>query len=443
VLESGAPSNRNTPGIEAAGTAARYLLLAALLAAFTLTVVKMAGQPVRSPFQPTSVDAAGEPYPLFYTGFASTGKTRLVHAPSMVELADGRIMAFWFAGSREGAPDVVIHSAVYNPGRRSWSPERIVTSRLSTQTETSRYVRKLGNPVPVRTGDGTLWLFYVSAVGGWSTSSLNAIHSVDAGKHWSAAKRLVTSPFLNLSTLVKTRPFLYQDGTVGLPIYHEMAGKFGELLRLDQHGTVLCKQRLSHGRTTLQPLILIESAKTAVGFLRYAGPLPRRVRRVISHDGGRHWSTPEPSPLPNPDSALAGVALADGSQLLVLNQDEIMRDELSLVWSGDQGRHWITLYRFEDERLLRGASLSDEAFTKHTIQLLERTDAAIANTSTFVRAVRTIMCQTHPCRFQFDYPYLIQTGNGTFHLLYTWNRSFIKHVQFNQAWLDQQQSIAQ
>ena len=42
------------------------------------------------------------------------------------------------------------------------------------------------------------------------------------------------------------------------------------------------------------------------------------------------------------------------------------------------------------------------------------------------------------CGFEFSYPYLIQARNGDFHLVYTWNRSFIKHVRFTPAWLDQQ-----
>ena len=36
---------------------------------------------------------------------------------------------------------------------------------------------------------------------------------------------------------------------------------------------------------------------------------------------------------------------------------------------------------------------------------------------------------------QFSYPWLMQTSDGEFHLLYTWHRLGIKHVQFNQAWL--------
>ena len=354
----------------------------------------------------------------------------------MVELDDGRIMAFWFAGSREGAADVVIHSSVYNPNAMTWTEEKTVASRRQTQTDVHRYIRKLGNPVPARDATGKLWLFYVSAIGGWSTSAVNLTTSVDQGKHWSPARRLVTSPFLNLSTLVKTPPFFYQDGTIGLPVYHEMLGKFGELLRLDNSGTVVSKQRLSYGRQTLQPLVLIENEQDALTLMRYSGPPPRRARQVASRDGGKHWSAPEPSALPNPDSAMAGVTLADGSLLVVLNHNEVMRDELSLVSSNDQGRHWQVLYRFEDERGWRGRTFSVEAFAENTMRLIEKTDASIENSKAHVAAVRNTMCQGHPCRFQFDYPYLIQARNGIFHLLYTWNRAYIKHIQFNQAWLE-------
>ncbi len=420
----------------------RYFLLAAMLSAFAMAVLKMAGQPAPSLFQPSAIQAAEGANPMFASGFASTGKTRLVHAPSMVELSDGRIMAFWFAGSREGAADVVIHSSVYDPHTINWSEEKTVTSRLRTQTDVHRYVRKLGNPVPTRDAAGKLWLFYVSAVGGWSTSAVNLMTSVDEGEHWSRARRLVTSPFLNFSTLVKTPPFFYRDGTLGLPIYHEMLGKFGELLRLDKSGKVVSKQRLSYGRQTLQPLLLIESERDALALMRYSGPHPRRARQVASRDDGKHWSAAEPSELPNPDSAMAGVTLADGSLLVALNHNERMRDELSLASSNDEGRHWRVLYHFEDERQLRGLSVSPEAFTENTMRLVKKTDATIENSEDYVSAVRDTMCQGHPCRFRFDYPYLIQAGSGTFHLLYTWNRAYIKHVQFNQAWLEARRSEA-
>ncbi|MBP8257658.1 MAG: hypothetical protein KAX37_10060, partial [Opitutaceae bacterium] len=49
---------------------------------------------------------------------------------------------------------------------------------------------------------------------------------------------------------------------------------------------------------------------------------------------------------------------------------------------------------------------------------------------------------------EFSYPFLVEDGAGSIHLTYTWQRKRIKHVQFNQAWLDgtsatQSASIAQ
>jgi len=45
-------------------------------------------------------------------------------------------------------------------------------------------------------------------------------------------------------------------------------------------------------------------------------------------------------------------------------------------------------------------------------------------------------------RYQFSYPWLLRTATGAFHLLYTWNKTRIKHVEFNQDWLDQTAAAA-
>jgi len=43
----------------------------------------------------------------------------------------------------------------------------------STTRALRRHVAKLGNPAAIRTADGTLWLFYVTAsVGGWGGSTV-------------------------------------------------------------------------------------------------------------------------------------------------------------------------------------------------------------------------------------------------------------------------------
>src|SRR5690606_15349604 len=131
-----------------------------------------------------------------------------------------------------------------------------------------RNIRKLGNPVIGTAPDGRLWLFYVSvSVGGWAGSAINFMTSDDEGKTWSQAKRLITSPFLNISTLVRGRPVFHSDGTIGLPVYHEFLGKFPEYLRIDQAGRVIDKTRMGYGRDSLQPSTVVLSETQAVSLL--------------------------------------------------------------------------------------------------------------------------------------------------------------------------------
>jgi predicted neuraminidase len=371
----------------------------------------------------------------FRTRFVSTQLNIATHAASLVELSDGRIRAFWFAGSREGAEDVEIRSAVFDPSQNSWSAEHSIANREGTQRPLLRYVKKLGNPVAQRAPDGTLWLFYVTvSLGGWAGSSITAITSKDDGATWSPARRLITSPFINISTLIKGTPFLYSDGTMGLPVYHEFIGKFGEMLRINNSGEIIDKQRLSSGKSTLQPVMLIKSPQQALVLMRRSGNSPKRVIMTETNDAGQHWSVPTKNTLANPDAAISGVALPEGLILVVLNDIDEGRDALSLVVSADGGASWKSVYQLEDQRaqptdLVRYGQAAGE--------LAKVTDASITDAAGYAKSAQRNKCEAQICSFEFSYPYLVQTRNGDFHLVYTWNRSFIKHVSFTRSWLEQ------
>jgi predicted neuraminidase len=426
----------------AASTGSRTLVLAIVLIGFGAGFVKSFDRPAVGFFQPRSIGNAVDGVPRFETRFVSGGETPQTHAPSLVELSDGSIRAFWFAGSREGAKDVEVHTAVFSPGRGGWHREPSAATRSGTQKSLRRYIRKLGNPVAVRAANGEIWLFYVTvSVGGWGGSSVTMTTSTDDGKTWTPARRLITTPFFNLSTLVKGTPFLYDDGTLGLPVYHEMIGKFGELLRLGKTGAIVDKQRLSSGKHSLQPVVLAQSDRKAVALMRYAGGQPpKRVLRASTDDGGRHWSHPEKSALSNPNAALSGVVLADGRMLVALNDIESDRDQLSLVSSRDGGATWNTVITLEDQTGYRGHPLDRARYLETTGALARDSDATVPDPGDYARAASVQMCRGAGCGFEFSYPYLIQARNGEIHLAYTWNRSFIKHVQFNQAWLDRRLS---
>ncbi len=421
----------------------RLALSLLVVAAFGAGFYKVAQRPPEALFQPqavATVPAASRELPSMRSSFASSRQHTQTHAASLVELKDGRIRAFWFSGSREGAPDVEIHSAVFDPAQGNWGPEEKVIDREHTERALQRYIAKLGNPVAGRAADGSLWLYYVTvSLGGWAGSSITAMRSTDEGATWSEPRRLITSPFLNVSTLVRNAPFRYEDGTLGLPVYHEFVSKFGELLRLDGQSAVLDKRRLTPGGSgALQPVLLTQDGKDALVLMRYAGPPPHRVITIATHDGGRSWTAPEKSSLPNPDSALSAVVLPDGRLLAALNNVEDGRDELSLVISADHGATWKEVYQLENQR---GQPLAAEGYMERAAGLLAQSDAKIATTAQqkeFQESLRRQACTPQGCRYEFSYPFLLQTRRGDFHLVYTWNRTFIKHVQFNRVWLDQQ-----
>lgn len=416
----------------------KRLLPGLILIAFGVGAYKVTQHHVDYGFRAGSKIAASNNDARFHTSFASSKQHIQTHAASLVELKDGRMRAFWFSGSREGAKDVEIHSAVFDSVQGVWSAEQAIATREGTERSLLRYVSKLGNPVAGRAADGTLWLYYVTvSMGGWAGSSITAMTSTDEGATWSPARRLITSPFLNISTLVKGTPFLYSDGSMGLPVYHEFISKFGEILHFDQTEKLIDKQRLTAGgEGALQPVVLAQSSTDALALMRYSGAsVPHRVISVSTHDGGQHWTAPAKSPLSNPDAALSAVTLADGRLLAVLNNQEQGRDALSLMISADGGSSWKNIYQIEDQR---GQPTDVAHFLKTIESLVKDTDAkTAADSRDYVESAQAQVCNGNSCRFEFSYPYLIQAQDGNFHLVYTWNRSFIKHVTFTPAWLEQ------
>jgi predicted neuraminidase len=375
----------------------RWGSLAAVALVFAGLYVRNLTLPSSSGFAPAQAARAASPAaPLYGAELLPNSTAASVHSAAAAEISGGRLRAFWYGGSREGAQDVAIYSSLYSPKEGTWSPERAVITRELAQRQLRRSVRKLGNPVAGRDRAGRLCLFFVSvSVGGWAGSAINLMVSEDEGETWSPPRRLVASPFFNISTLVKGAPLQFAGGATGLPVYHEFLGKFGELLRLDALGHVIQKTRLSWGQSSLQAVIVPRSEAEAVGFMRYAGDPPNRILMIRTSDGGAHWSAPVKTALPNPNAAIAGALLADGRLLLAFNNAGENREDLSLAISEDFGDTWRVVRRLEGDPGSPGAPVPE-----------------------------------------YSYPWIVQDGAGEIHVLYTWGRSRIKHAHFNAAWLE-------
>lgn len=417
-------------------------MAAALVLAFALAGWKISQ---RTPASPLTVPLSGPVAPVakppsqqlspdgrfrFDAQFVSSSPGQAVHAASMVELNDGRLRAVWFSGSREGAGDVTIQTAVMDPASLRWGAESTLFDRNKLQQGLWRYVKKLGNPVIARAPDGALWLWMVNvSLGGWAGSSITWARSADEGFTWSAPHRLVTSPFLNISTLVKAAPVNFENGETGLPVYHEFVTKFGEVLRINSAGQVIDKVRIPGSRGSLQPVVLVSASEKAQIYMR-AG---NATALMASHttDAGKTWAPTQVTAWPNPDSAVGGAVTNAGTQWLALNPAPRNREVLALLQTAAGGSFDGATPWLVESSANPQVRTSLTEYERLLSQELKARGAREDEVQAYVASARRQLCGDQSCSQEFSYPYLLQSRDGYLHLVYTWHRTRIKHVRLD------------
>ncbi|MBN1627278.1 MAG: exo-alpha-sialidase [Deltaproteobacteria bacterium] len=326
----------------------------------------------------------------------------MVHIPSISEFSDGTLVSVWYGGSREGARDVSIYFSRGNkkgPYGYKWNTPRKIVTRESASKELKRYIKKIGNPVVFTDEQDGLWLIYVTvSIGGWSGSSLNVKYSPDMGSRWTESRRLTLSPLANISTLVRNRPVSLcgidgeeKNNLYAIPIYHECIGKFSEILWfkiLNKDGDfIYTKSRVTWGTSYIQPSIVPVSTKQAIALFRDCS-IGHEVIMSESHESGRDWNAQHRTGISNPNSALCAIRLSDNRILMAFNNSRNNRENLSLAISRPDKPDWDILHVLENEESK-----------------------------------------------EFSYPYMIYGNNGIIHMAYTFDRSRIKYITFNEAWL--------
>ena len=333
--------------------------------------------------------------PAFRRGWiAPAGHTPAAHGSAICVLPGGDMLAVWYGGTREGAADVAVFASRLPAGTDDWLPPERVVDRAMAAEELERMVKKVGNAVVFPDHHGVVWMVYVTVtVGGWSGSALNVKTSHDGGRTWGRSRRLTVNPFLNVSSLVRNKPILTTDGRIGLPVYHELAVKYPQMLWLtagpDASVSEYRVRNLSTETDLIQPTLVPLEGDRVLMLLRDQSER-RQVRAAYSNDNGWTWSGAVDCGLPNPDAAIDALRLRDGRILLVYNDTVRGRDSLRLAVSADEGRSWSP-----------GPVI----------------EAAVGK--------------------EYSYPCLAEDRDGRIHLTYTWERARIRHVEFNVAWLGQ------
>jgi predicted neuraminidase len=94
------------------------------------------------------------------------------------------------------------------------------------------------------------------------------------------------------------------------------------------------------GGAGIQPTVLIGKRGDLTAYLRDNGPPPQRMQRTVSHDRGLTWSIAKDDLLPNPGAGFDGVTLPGGEWVMVFNDTENGRHNLSAALSDDEGKTW-------------------------------------------------------------------------------------------------------
>ncbi len=276
--------------------------------------------------------------------------TPAAHASSLLALPAGEpaaLLAFWFAGQQESAPDVRIAASAFDRRSQKWLPARFVVDRHEMGAALGFGLRRLGNPVAWLDGQGRIHLFVVATgLGGWAASRILHLRQAGSGHALEAlrfepVRALPLSWLWNTSHLVRTAPLPLQDGGMLLPAYFELGVKYPVALRFDAQGEFRGMERLSRQRHLLQPTLLPLSDTHWFALMRDQSP-QARVGAVETHDGGQTWQDLPSLALRNDDSSVAGLALGPGQLFLAHNSSPHSRAVLTLSRSAN-GLDWTAL----------------------------------------------------------------------------------------------------
>jgi predicted neuraminidase len=270
------------------------------------------------------------------------------HASSLLAMPAGHpcaLMAFWFAGTRESAPDVQIASSCFERASQQWQVAQIVLNRHETGAQLGFGLRRLGNPVAWLDGQGEIHLFVVATGwGGWAASRVlqvreqHAVSRTSSAPVFGEARILPLGWLWNLSHLVRGAPQPLQDGGMVLPAYFELGIKYPVALRFDAAGEFLGMTRMSARKEILQPSLIALNERHWLALMR-DNRIDGKIAVAQTGDGGQTWRDLRDLTLINPDASVFALATGPWQFVLAHNSSPKSRQVLDLSESGN-GIDW-------------------------------------------------------------------------------------------------------
>lgn len=236
------------------------------------------------------------------------------HAANLAFLPDGTLTCVWFGGTMEGMGDISVYMSRLAPGRTVWSaPEK-----LSDDPDRSEQ-----NPLIFAAPNGQIWLLYTSQTAGDQDGSVVKRRiSEDGGLTFGPVATLCDVP----GTFVRQPIIVNSEGDWLLPLFRciRVPGRrwtgdadFAATLVSSDEGKSWTMHDVPDSIGAVHMNIVPLAGSDMVSFYRHR--FAENVQRSRSEDGGRSWSAPEPTPLPNNNSSVQATRLASGEIAIVYN----------------------------------------------------------------------------------------------------------------------------
>ena len=353
------------------------------------------------------------------------------HASFLHILPDGAVICVWFGGSLEGKSDISIFGAVLEPGAKAWGPEQ----RLSDDPAHSEQ-----NPVIFAAPDGGLWLFHTAQPSGnqdecrvrmAALTRDGVALSTDAGRYLD----LPPGCFIRAPLVVR------DDGAWLLPIFrcvqrpgqkwngsHDVAAVG---ISTDAGASWLLEEvPSSTGSVHMSPV--------SIGQGNYAAFYRRRqadqVHRSESFDGGRSWSAPAPTDVPNNNSSIAVITLPDGRLAMICNP-------INADMSPDRRASLYDELGEEDSRPdadPTGGCVPIWGVPRAPVSVCVSSDGGLTFPARLIVEDGPGSCTSNDStdgrNKEMSYPWLALGPDGSLHLAYSYHRRAIKYVRLAPGW---------
>lgn len=350
------------------------------------------------------------------------------HAANLSLLSDGTLACVWFGGTMEGMGDISIYMSRLTPGSDVWSvPEKMTDDAQKSEQ----------NPLLFNAPDGKVWLLYTSQTSGHQDGAVVKRRiSDDDGRTFGEVSVLCDIP----GTFVRQPIIVNGSGAWLLPVFRcigisgtRWSGDIDTaavLISTDAGANwAIHDVRDSIGAVHMNIVPLGGDEMVAL----YRNRFSEQVLRSRSHDGGRSWSAPEATDLPNNNSSVQAVRTSDGRIAIVYNHanasmsadrrlslyDEIEGDEAETISAAVQLSGRKAVWGVPRAPLcLAFSSDAGETFGNR-IDLETGDGFCLTNNS------------KDGLNREFSYPSILATTDGVIHVAFTYFRRAIKYIRLS------------